>query len=216
MLHRAGESRDDRMTFPIRTIAGSKPMKLWTGVMLSGVLLVGVARAGEPAEKPATQAAADASLLGGIVHYAPPEEWKLVPANTNDTTATYIASDHDGLLAMQVLPSNAAIDAAAGKALVTKLRQNHKLARQEVVLDPRLEPDDSFALRIHERYKDKEGKVVDELHLYRQVGGRAVMLTVQSLSKDEDQIRKVHTVGEEMLTSATFKPKRRGKPKGDE
>ncbi|MDB5289815.1 MAG: hypothetical protein JWL69_1056 [Phycisphaerales bacterium] len=179
--------------------------------MLLAVLLVSAAKADDPADKSATKPAEEATLLGGIVHYAPPDEWKIVPANSNDTTATYIATDHDGLLSMQVLPSNAAIDAAAGKALVTRLRQNHKLAKQEIVLEPRLEPDDAFALRIHERYKNKEGKVVDELHLYRQVGGRAVMLTVQSLSTDEEKIRKVHKVGEDMLTSATFQPKRRGK-----
>jgi hypothetical protein len=38
-----------------------------------------------------------------------------------------------------------------------------------------------------------------------------VMLTVQSLSKDEDHIRDVHKIGEDMLTSATFQPKKRGK-----
>ncbi|MDB5172271.1 MAG: hypothetical protein JWN51_1044 [Phycisphaerales bacterium] len=186
-------------------------MKRWTSALLLGVLLVGSAGADDPPSKAATKPAAEATLLGGIVHYAPPEEWKIVVANTNDTTATYIATDHDGLLSMQVLPPNAAIDAAAGRALVIKLRQNHKLAKQEIALEPRLEPDDAFALRIHERYKDKEGKVVDELHLYRQVGGRAVMLTVQSLSKDEDHIRDVHKIGEDMLTSATFQPKKRGK-----
>jgi hypothetical protein len=150
----------------------------------------------------ATQSA-EASLLHGQIRYTPPETWRNAPSNAAaDMAATYLAPDHDGLLLIEVLPENAVISPQAGSALVVKLRANHKKAGQAIVMDPTVEKDARFSIRIHEKYKTKDGATADELHLYRKVGSQAVSVTVQSLSEDQKHIDVVHRAGEETLLSA--------------
>jgi hypothetical protein len=92
--------------------------------------------------------------------------------------------------------------------MTQQLRQNRRGAREEIVMFPKVERDPRFSIRIHEKYKTKDGKTADELHLFREVGKRAVSLAVQSLSTDEDHINAVHQQGEETLLSAKSQEKK--------
>jgi hypothetical protein len=154
-----------------------------------------------PATKPAP-----ATLFAGRIEFTPPADWEVIKSpQTSDMIALYLAADHDGYFAIQVLPADAMTTAAAAAKIVSQLHANHKKAGQEIVEEAKVEKDPRFAIKIHERYKTKDGKVADETHLYRQVGGRAIELDVQSLSEDQGHIDEVRKAGEETLASALWK-----------
>ena len=157
------------------------------------------------AEGPATQPATGA-MLNGQIEYAPPSGWKTVKSDVpGDLQVVYLADDQDGFFRLMVLPENAAIDANAAKQYAANLRANHKNANQEMVQPPEIEKDARFAIKIHERYKNKEGKIVDETYIYRQVNSRAMEIQVQSLSPDVAHVSGVHKTAEDVILSAHWK-----------
>jgi hypothetical protein len=171
----------------------------WIGVSLI-VLANPPARA---AQSPATAPAVTASLGNGRLVYPEPDGWERVQSASNDTTAAYISANHLGILAIQLLPPDAVVDASAGPSLVRQLKANHTKANQKMLLAPTIEKDPRFSLRIHERYEDSQGNVNDELHLYKRVGPLNVMLTVNARTNDSVTAKTIHAVGEETLVSAT-------------
>jgi hypothetical protein len=144
-----------------------------------------------------------AKLLKGRIVYTPPEGWELSIGSSDDTTGAWSQPEGSGILAIQALPGNAVVDKGAGRAIVRQLHENHLKAKDEIVLEPRLEDDDRFSIRIHEKYKRK-GQLSDEMHYYKMVGSRACMLTVNAVTDDEADAKKVHAVGEAVLLSARF------------
>lgn len=179
-------------------------------IMMALLILAAVMHAW--ADAPAAPGAAG-TLLDGRIEYQPPDGWKTVKSNLPaELAAVYVAPDHDGYFALQVLPENAAISPAAAKKIVAQLKINHKKRKQEIVLEPQIEEDKRFAIRIHERYKTADGKTADESHLYRLVGGRALELDVQSLSEEPEKVAAVLKTADEVLLSATWvKPNRKSK-----
>jgi hypothetical protein len=165
----------------------------WLICVGGAVLALGAA---DPATAPS-----DRSLLGGKIQFTPPHDWKYQQSNADDS-AIFIAPDHDGVMVISVLPPQASIKPEAALAMVRQLRMNHQKAGQEMVAPPKIGRDPRFAIRIQEKYRTRDGKVADELHLFREVGKRAVSLTVQSISTEEDRIAAVHKQGEETLISA--------------
>lgn len=151
--------------------------------------------------KPAT-----ATLLDGKISYAIPSHWTTVKSSLpTDIAATYVAPDHDGVLLIEVLPEKAWIAPEAGPKLAAQFRASRKKAGETIVLDPKVEKDSHFSIRIHEKYKNKQGAVADELHLYKKIGDRAVSVTVQSFSEDEHHVDAIHKVGSDTLISAKAK-----------
>lgn len=144
-----------------------------------------------------------AKLLKGKIEYHPPEGWELSVGSSNDLQGAWVQPDGPGILAIQVMPDDAMINERAAKAMLKQLHENHVKAKDEIVLEPKLEKDNRFAIRIHERDKHKD-HLSDELHLYKMVGGRPCMLTVNAVTEDEDEAKKVHQIGEEVLLSAKF------------
>lgn len=167
--------------------------------VLISSLLIAAAHAED--SKPAA-----ATLLDGRISYVVPAHWMAVKSSLpSDIAATYVAPDHDGVLLIEVLPEKAWIAPEAGPKLAAQFRASRKRAGQAIVLDPKLEKDPHFPIRIHEKYKNKQGAVADELHLYRKIGDRAVSVTVQSFSEDEHHIETIHKVGSNTLVSAKAK-----------
>ena len=145
-------------------------------------------------------------MLNGRIEYTPPAGWKQVKNDQSpEMMMVYIADDHDGFFRLVVLPENAAIDADAARKYVPQLRNSHKSANQAMVKTPELEKDGRFGIKIHERYKTKDGKTADETYLYRQVNGRVMELQVQSLSDDAAHVAEVHKTAEDVLLSAHAK-----------
>ena len=171
-------------------------MKQKTGVVAVACLLIGLLGADQPAP-------GLAKLLKGQIVYSPPHEWELSIDSSNETTAAWSQTDGAGILAIQALPANAAVDNRAADAMVKQLHNGHVKAKDEVLLEPKREADDRFAIRIHERFKHGQ-QVSDELHLYKLVGSRPCMLTVNAQTDNESEARKIHVIGEDVLLSAKF------------
>ena len=75
-----------------------------------------------------------------------------------------------------------------------------------MVLEPKIEKDKRFAFIVHEKYKVGE-KVADQLHVYKSVGPRVLMLTVNSVADDADKTAAIHGAAEDMLAAAKFNRK---------
>lgn len=157
-----------------------------------------------------TRNESDATLIGGRFHYAPPpeEDWQQAENVKGDDAVAFARRDHQGAIALQILPADAEMVPEMGPAIIRSLRDTHKKADQKILYGPKIEPDKRFALKIHEKYQVGE-KVSDELHIYRSVGPRVAMLTVNAWVTDESRTKQVHNVGEDVLVSAKWSAARK-------
>lgn len=147
---------------------------------------------------------ADTTLVGGHLHFSPPDEaWQRAVNINSDDQAAYARHDHHGAIAIQVLPPDAEMSDQMGGAIIRSLRDAHKKAGQKILYGPKIEPDRRFALKVHEKYQSGD-KVADELHIYRNVGPRVVMVTVNAWVSDEAQAKAIHEAGEDLAVSATW------------
>lgn len=149
----------------------------------------------------------DGSLIGGRLTFTPPPDdaWARATNVNSDDAAAYAAKDEKGAIAIQVLPADAEMSPQMGGAVVRSLRDTHKKANQKILFGPKVEPDKRFTLRVHEKY-EVDGKTADELHLYRKVGPRIVMLTVNAWVDDDEAAKPIHKAGENLLASAKWAP----------
>lgn len=149
--------------------------------------------------------AADATLASGHLHFSPPmdDAWQRAENVKSDDAAAYARRDHQGAIAIQVLPPDAEMSDQMGGAVIRSLRDAHKKANQKILYGPKIEPDDRFALKVHEKYQSGD-KVADELHIYRAVGPRLVMVTVNAWVLDEAQAKAIHQAGIDLAVSAKW------------
>jgi hypothetical protein len=156
------------------------------------------------ADQKAADAAGD-SLIGGRLVYTPPpaDGWARAKNVTSDEAAAYASRDEHGAIAIQVLPTDAEMMPQMGGAVIRALRDAHKKANQKIIFGPKVEPDKRFALRVHEKYQSGD-RIADELHLYRTVGPRLVMVTVNAWVDDDTAAKPIHAAGEEVLVSAKW------------
>ena len=169
------------------------------GIALASLLLLSavVLAANEKSEKE--------SLLGGKVEFSPPpaDEWQKAHVSGAADAAAYMSKDHKSLIALQVLPADAQVSPQMGGAIVRQIRENHKQAGQKIVMDPRIERDPHFDLRIHEKF-EQDGKTIEQLHLYRNLGPRVVMVTAQSQADGQDKDKSPLKAGEDVALSAKW------------
>jgi hypothetical protein len=153
-------------------------------------------------ERPAKE-----SLLGGKVEFTPPGgDWERAHVSGAGDAAAYMNKDHKdhkGLIALQVLPADAEMSPQMGGAIVRQLRQNHKQAGQKIVMDPKVERDPRFDLRVHEKFQQGE-KTIEQLHLYRNLGPRVVMVTAQAQADNDEQSKPTLKAGEDLALSAKW------------
>lgn len=170
-------------------------------------VLVTFAAIVRPADEKSRDAAPDGSLIGGRLTFTPPPDdaWARATNVNSDDAVAYAAHNHKGAIAVQVLPADAEMSPQMGGAVIRSLRDAHKKANQKVLFGPKVEPDKRFTLRVHEKY-EVDGKTADELHLYRNVGPRVVMVTVNAWVADEQQARPIHKAAEDLLVSARWAP----------
>jgi hypothetical protein len=175
------------------------------------VLLMFGATASSAADKPRDSSSA-ASLIGGRLTFTPPPDdaWARATNVNADDAAAYAARDEKGAIAIQVLPADAEMTPQMGGAVIRSLRDAHKKASQKITFGPKIEPDKRFMLKVHEKY-EVDGKTADELHLYRNVGPRVVMVTVNAWVPDDAAARAIHKAGEDLLASAKWAPSARKK-----
>lgn len=145
-----------------------------------------------------------ASLLQGRITYQPPsaDSWERAHNIEGETAAAYVSESLQGAIAIQVLPEDARITPQMGPAIVRTLRQNHKNAGQKIIMDPKVERDSRFDMRVHEKYQQGD-KIADELHLYRDLGPRVAMVTASAMGQSKDA-KTIHKAGEQVILSAKW------------
>jgi hypothetical protein len=160
------------------------------------------------------------TLMNGKIEFnQPPAPWTRAKlANLSDDSAAAFGMEENDrrMMMLRILPSNASIGPAVARDIVFSLRTGHKKANEAMVMVPTIEKDARFPIRIHERFKDKDGKVVDETHFYLQIAGRAAELDVHTVSEDPVELNADRKLGEEILLSTHWKArtppaKKRGK-----
>ena len=166
-------------------------------------LIVLVLLAGVGIAAPAADSDQPGRLAEGKIHYMPPEGWAENRRGGKFDTVLYLAPDKNAVLSVEAPPDMDDISPAAGGKLIVKLREMRKAKGQKSTLGPRVEADNRFDLKIHEKYEFK-GKVFDQVHLYRRVGPRIVMVTANALDEG-DRVQKVHEVAEAVALSAATK-----------
>lgn len=118
------------------------------------------------------------------VQFNPPDGWLDSPVNRRPVRELYFAPTRNALISVEVLPANAAADRDVAAAMVRTLKQNRKAAKQTFVQEPQIENDDRFAVRIREKFMDGD-KVADQLHLYRMIGKRVLLVTVKTVAEGD-------------------------------
>jgi hypothetical protein len=167
----------------------------WIGIAV-GILSIGAMAADAP-EPPAN--------LGkdGVQYVPPPSELWEPTKHSTDKAVGYVTRTHDGIIALEMLPDEMIVD---GKATVKQLHAAHAKAKVKVLLEPVVETDERFALKVHERYEIGIGenmKTADQLHIYRYGGKHIFMVTVNSIADDAAAVTAAHETAEDMLLSVT-------------
>jgi hypothetical protein len=153
---------------------------------------------------PATQPGVKESLADGVVEFSRPADWEEAKKNRTPLRAAWVSPDHKGMILVEVWPEGD-INEGTGAKTVAKLRADRKKqAGVKVLMEPAVEKDPRFAMRIHEKYEyTADGTVDDVLRLGRKVGGRVLMVTVWSKSPDDARDKEIHQTGETVMLSAT-------------
>jgi hypothetical protein len=149
-----------------------------------------------------TQPTTKESLADGAIEFARPADW-VEAKGRKPLAAGFISPDHKGMITVEVWPQGD-LGPSTGAQTVKLLRESRKKQTNlQIIMEPKLEPDKRFPVRIHEQYKS--GDTTDDVvRLYRQVGPKVVMVTVNSKSPDDARDRELHKTGEEVSLSATF------------
>lgn len=168
------------------------------------------------ADAPASQpAAADPGpskvLANGTVRFSTPDGWDEIAARSTDVCAIYFLHDRASVLSVEILPVDAKIGPESFGAIARVQRQTRQQHNEKFVENPTVKKDERFLLRIQEKYHtmvkvdDKPAdRVATQLHLYRQVGARIMMLTVLSTADSDDELKQAQSAGEDIALSATF------------
>lgn len=183
------------------------PQRIAAALVLIGASLL---LAAGPTSKPTP--GPDTSIASDQYHFpAPPSpEWTAIKPDPTAESITYINAKHDGVIQVVLLNKDASVDPdIAGQvavAIVKQLKADHIQKHVEMVMEPKIERDKRFAIVIHEKYK-VGAQVADQLHVYRSVGPRVLMLTVNADSDDPDKNVQIHKDGEDLLAAVKFNRK---------
>lgn len=160
------------------------------------------AAAGDPANGKVVEAGQTEKLSGGKVEFTPPEGWTKSDVNSNASRAAYVSPSREGMLLVEV-PAKMELADGTGDAVIKQLRGMRQKDGSKTD-ELKVEPDDRFDLRIVDRFTPKNGREASQLHLYKKVGPRVVMVTVKSVAEDADKTKEIHKAGEDALLSAKY------------
>jgi hypothetical protein len=156
---------------------------------------------------PATRPDEMEPLVDGSVRYTPPAGWELVSKSDNRLKAIYKSRNGMDLIEINVTPETRDIpDSQAPRmaGIIAKgVREGAKAAGRDFTLPPRVEQDERFFLKVHDRMRgqDDEGKdfIADRIQIYRVLGLNLIHVAVVAITDDEKEAGKVHGIAEEML-----------------
>jgi hypothetical protein len=168
-----------------------------------------------PAKPPEPPKRVRDGLVKGAVRFLVPVEWEIEERNENGLQVRYRADDSGqakvSMLVTQqaqgIPPNDARLRQQLAKFVIDGLNKSLKEHGAEIIDPPKIEPDARFFLRIHERFKDKEGEgVYDQVHFYRAVGINLIDVTATAVTEDKEEAKRLHEAGALMLMSVTTGP----------
>ncbi|WP_428939863.1 hypothetical protein [Fontivita pretiosa] len=149
------------------------------------------------AQEPTTSPATD-TLLDGKLVYTPPPGWQLL-GKFEDRRVGYGLGEGRAHMTLLATPQQNTIPDELAPKLAARIRQTILQEQQrgnlELVLEPRVEPDPRFLLRVHDRYH-AQGKFGDRLQLFRGIGRNLVSVTVVALTDNEQEAAQIHEAAE--------------------
>jgi hypothetical protein len=176
--------------------------------------LLALCLAAGPATRPAATAPARVrdGLINGSVRFLIPADWEIVSRADNGMSVVYHTSDNVGTISILITQQQEAIPqhdirvrAQMQKAILGWDNEDLKNRKVEVIDAPKIEPDDRFMLRVHERFKDSD-HLLDVVHIYRGVGLNLVGVTVAASTQDWGEAKKVHDAAALLLMSVNLGP----------
>jgi hypothetical protein len=154
-----------------------------------------------PASAPSTAPSTE-TLLGGKVTFTPPRGWDLRGKSNDGKTVSYKLDPDMALMGITVTEQEIALNEAAaakmGQAICKKLRDTIVKSGAEILTPPIAEKDDRFFLRIHVRYT-QDGKMADQLQLFRVLGIELVNVAVTAFSDSSDDVKMIFGEAEQIL-----------------
>jgi len=189
-------------------------------LLLAAFLLTGAApapapppappHAADPATSPATtrRIAAPADMepmIDGSIRYLPPPAaggWKLLGKTDDNRKASYVTEDGKGRLDINVTPQTRDVpdEYAKKMALIIgkTIRENADRDGRTILMPPRVEEDERFFLKMHDRLSGETG-ISDRLQLYRVMGPNIVHVAAIALKDTPEEARPIHDAGEALL-----------------
>jgi hypothetical protein len=182
----------------------------FAGVKRAGVFGLLALLAASPASQP--DSGPDTSIANDQYHFPapPPDEWTAVNPDPSADTIAFLNKQHDGAIQLVLLNKDASVDRDVADnvavAIVKQIKESHAEKKDVMVMQPKIERDKRFAVVVHEKFK-VGNSVADQIHVYRAVGPRVLMLTVNSVATDPEKAAAIHAAGEDMLAAAKFNRK---------
>jgi hypothetical protein len=144
-------------------------------------------------------------LLDGSIRYAPPPAdagWKFVGKTDDNLKASYVIEEGKGRIDIMVTPQTRDVPDTYAKQMALiigkGIRADADRVGRTMLLQPRVEKDERFFLKVHDRISGEDG-VRDRLQLYRVMGLNIVHVAVIALKDTPEQAAPIHAAGEELL-----------------
>ena len=144
-------------------------------------------------------------LLDGSIRYVPPPTqagWKFIGKTEDNLKATYIVEEGRGRIDINVSPQTRDVPDTYAKQMAMiigkGIREDADRVGRTLLLAPKIEKDERFFLKIHDRISGEDG-VRDRLQLYRVMGLNIVHVAVIALKDTPEEAKPIHAAAEELL-----------------
>jgi hypothetical protein len=144
-------------------------------------------------------------LLDGSIRYAPPSAaagWKFIGKTDDNLKAAYVIEEGKGRIDITVSPQTRDVPDTYAKQMALiigkGIRADADRVGRTMLLQPRVEKDERFFLKIHDRISGEDG-IRDRLQLYRVMGLNIVHVAVIALKDTPEEAAPIHIAGEELL-----------------
>jgi hypothetical protein len=167
----------------------------------------------QPTSVPSTAPAVEVIYLDGEkVRFTPPPGLTFQGHLNDGRAAGFSIGDTQALISVLVTPQEQALPRGFSDQLARFVRKNildeAQQGQQDIVMQPRVEDDERFLLRVHDKFNTEE-RFGDRVHLYRAVGLYLVSVTATAFTEDEAEARRVHELGADLLLSVRLNLKPR-------
>jgi hypothetical protein len=144
-------------------------------------------------------------LLDGSIRYLPPDAaagWKFIGKTEDNLKATYLIEEGRGRIDITVSPQTRDVPDTYAKQMALiigkGIREDADRVGRTMLLQPKVEKDQRFFLKIHDRISGEDG-IRDRLQLYRVMGLNIVHVAVIALKDTPEAAKPIHAAAEELL-----------------